>query len=45
MAELLIAHGADVNVKDLDGTTPLGLAVKEGYEELAELLRQHGGQK
>jgi len=43
VAELLIAKGADVNaVSKWDGT-PLDLAVSKGNEELAELLRKHGG--
>jgi len=38
--ELLIAKGADVNVKDKDGTTPLDMA---DDKETADLLRKHGG--
>ena len=38
--ELLIAKGADVNVKDDDGTTPLDMA---DDKETADLLRKHGG--
>jgi ankyrin repeat protein len=38
-AELLIAHGADVNVKSKYGETPLH---KAGTKELAELLIKHG---
>ena len=39
VVELLIAKGADVNAKDVDGKTPLNSA--EG--ETADLLRKHGG--
>ncbi|MBO56553.1 MAG: hypothetical protein CMO62_02340 [Verrucomicrobiales bacterium] len=41
-AELLIAADADVNAKMEDGDTPLDLA-KRKHQELAELLRKHGG--
>ena len=39
VSELLIAKGADVNAKTINGITPLDYA--EG--ETADLLRQHGG--
>ena len=41
--ELLIAKGADVNVKSVVGSTPLDEAIRRKHPELAELLRQHGG--
>jgi ankyrin repeat protein len=28
MAEILLAHGAEINAKDKDGATPLALALK-----------------
>ena len=43
IAELLIAKGADVNVKDEDGDTPLDYAITFKRTELADLLRKHGG--
>jgi ankyrin repeat protein len=43
VAELLIAKGADVNAVSKRDGTPLDLAVSKGNEELAELLRKHGG--
>jgi cytohesin len=42
IAELLIAKGADVNVKDSEGT-PLNWAKQYDHPELADLLRKHGG--
>ena len=38
MAELLLAHIADVNAKDNDGMTPLHFAADEGHKNVAELL-------
>jgi hypothetical protein len=48
IAELLLASGAEVNAKNHDGETPLHLAevwgeTHSGANEMAEMLRQHGG--
>lgn len=43
LAELLIQRGVDVNATDADGRTPLAVAVKAGSNQVAEVLRQHGG--
>ena len=43
IVELLIAKGADVNVKTEDGLTPLDRAIKYQRTETADLLRKHGG--
>jgi ankyrin repeat protein len=40
--ELLITRGADPNLKDDNGQTPLSLAKEKGYGEIVEFLRQHG---
>ena len=42
-AELLIAEGADVNVKNIVGDTPLDWAIGLKRTEIADLLRKHGG--
>ena len=43
IAELLIAEGADVNVKNIVGDTPLDWAIGLKRTEIADLLRKHGG--
>lgn len=43
IVESLIEHGADVNAKDLEGATPLISATNEGFENVADLLRNSGG--
>lgn len=43
MVELLLSKGAEVNAVDDGGSTPLSWAVSMGHNDVAELLRQHGG--
>ena len=43
VAELLIAEGANVNVKRDNGETPLDAAIINNKTETADLLRKHGG--
>jgi ankyrin repeat protein len=43
VAELLIANRAEVNTKTKHEETPLDLAISNRHEELADLLRKHGG--
>ena len=45
VAALLLANKAEVNAKDNNGRTPLAWALHFNHEDLAELLRQHGGQQ
>lgn len=42
VVELLLAHGADVNLADNRGT-PLAWAIHTRHANIAGLLRQHGG--
>ncbi|MCC2672121.1 MAG: putative ankyrin [Armatimonadetes bacterium] len=42
-ARLLLEHGADANARTPDGKTALTLALDKGHEEVAEVLRAHGG--
>jgi len=43
IVELLIAKGADVNAKYVDGETPLDAAEQERHTGIANLLRKHSG--
>lgn len=43
VVEVLLAHGADVNAKDKGGWTPLDLAMFAQHDDVAEILRSHGG--
>ena len=43
LAAWLLDHGADAEATDYEGKTPLQVATEQGHEELADLLRQHGG--
>jgi pectate lyase len=39
VAELLIANGANVNIKNDDGQTPLDIAVRRGRKDIVKLLQ------
>jgi len=43
MVVFLLANNADVNPRNNDGATPYALAVKNGHQDAAKLLLQHGG--
>jgi ankyrin repeat protein len=42
LVELLVARGADVNARNKAGVTPLAAAEKNGFPEIATLLKLHG---
>lgn len=44
MVKLLLAHGAEVNARG-GGRTPLVIAHEQGHQDVADLLRQHGGRE
>lgn len=44
IVELLIANGANSNVKDIQGYTPLHRAAFDGHKEIAELLIANGAE-
>lgn len=44
VAELLLAHHAEVNARTKAGETPLHVALGNNHKDAAELLRQHGGE-
>jgi ankyrin repeat protein len=39
VVELLLKHGADVNVKDVDDKIPLQRAIEAGYGTIVEILK------
>ncbi|KAF0691495.1 Aste57867_17297 [Aphanomyces stellatus] len=39
---MLLDHGAKLNMKDINGNTPLHIALLEGHEGIAALLVEHG---
>jgi ankyrin repeat protein len=43
--KLFIAKGANVNLKDDNGRTPVREAKDCGYTEIAQLLREHGAKE
>lgn len=43
IVKLVIEHGADVNIADKEGITPLQHATRRGYGEIATMLEAAGG--
>ena len=43
--QLLFANGADVNIKNFRGVTALGIALKNGKEKVAIILRRRGAKE
>ncbi|MCG3086363.1 ankyrin repeat domain-containing protein [Sporosarcina cyprini] len=42
IVQLLVDHGADVNIADRDGVTPLDHAERRGYKEIQQILKEAG---
>lgn len=42
IVQLLVKHGADVNIADGDGITPLNHARQKGFKEIADILIEAG---
>lgn len=43
--EVLLASGADINARDKYGKAALDYAVETGHDSVADLLRDHGGER
>jgi ankyrin repeat protein len=43
IVKLLLEKGADVNLKNVQGWTPLALAKEEDRKDITQLLESHGG--
>ena len=39
--QFLLEHGADVNVRNKDGQTPVQIALKSGYQDIVELMSKY----
>ena len=44
IAEVLLAHKADVNIRDRNGATPLHLSARDGFLSVVELLLTNGAE-
>jgi ankyrin repeat protein len=45
LVKFLLAHGADPNVKNARGETPLSIALRPGYEKIAVLFKAAGAKR
>jgi len=43
LLEPMIQHGAEINTRDKNGETPLGIAIRFKHAHLAEALKRYGG--
>ena len=42
LLELLLEYGADPNLEDNDGDTPIDYAISRNYEDYQQILKEHG---
>lgn len=42
LVELLLDHGADINLQGKGGSSPLGIAARQGHEKIVDLLLDRG---
>jgi ankyrin repeat protein len=43
LVAFLLEHGAEINVRDTTGVTPLTMAISHDRQPAIEILRVHGG--
>lgn len=45
LVEMLLKRGADINILNGDRKSPLKIALNKGFQEIADILKQHGATK
>lgn len=45
VVKLLVDSGANINVRDYEGRTPLAVARKQGFDRMIEILLKHGARE